>query len=243
MPDIELPKAQLEQAKKLKDLGKKVIAVVFAGRPLAITELLPYCNAVLWAWHGGTMCGIAAAEILFGDFNPCGKLPVTIPHSTGQIPIFYNHNRNEACDSGYYIHRSYLSTNAPSTPLFVFGFGMSYTQFEYSNFEYNFNHNTNYAEVSFDIQNTGSRDGFEIAQCYVRDMVASMSRPVKELKAFKKVFLKAGEKTHICIHLSKDDLSFYNNRGEWIFESGDFKIEIGKSCNDICFETIEYIKL
>lgn len=241
MPDIELPDPQLEQIKELKSLGKKVVAVVFAGRPLALSEMLPYCDAVLWAWHGGTMCGLAAAEILFGDFNPCGKLPVTFPRSTGQIPIFYNHNRNEACDSGYYSHRSYLSTNMLSTPAFVFGFGLSYTEFEYSNFKYNFNKTTNCVEVTFDIKNTGSFDGYEIAQCYVRDMVASMSRPVKELKAFDKVFLKAGETKNVCLFLSKDDLSFYNGKGEWIFESGDFRIEIGKSCKDICFETVQNI--
>ena len=93
--NIELSDAHVECVKKAKEIGKKVVAVIFAGRPLGIESILPYCDAVLWAWHGGTMCGLAAAEILFGDFNPCGKLPVTIPRSTGQIPTQYNHQRNE----------------------------------------------------------------------------------------------------------------------------------------------------
>ena len=241
MTDIELPADQVNCIKEAYENGKKVIAVIFAGRPLAIAEILPYCDAVLWAWHGGTMCGLAAAEILFGEFNPCGKLPVTIPHSTGQIPICYNHNRNERGERWYYTHSSYVATNSVSTPDFVFGYGLSYTNFEYSNFKYQFDETDNKVKLSFDIYNNGEYDGWEIAQCYISDVVASMARPIKELKAFSKEFIKKGEKKNVCFELCKDDLSFYDNRGNWIFEEGDFIIEIGKSCNDICFETTQYI--
>ncbi len=239
MADIELEESQVAQIKNAKLLGKKVIAVVFAGRPLALTHIVEYCDAILWAWHGGTMCGLASAEILFGDFNPCGKLPVTFPRSTGQIPIHYNHNPNEYVTSGYYSHESYVATNSKSTPLYAFGEGLSYTDFEYNNFEYSLSDNA--FKVSFDIENKGEVDGFEIAQCYVRDMVASIARPVKELKAFKKIFIKSGDRKKISFSLSKEDLSFYDARGNFVFEPGKFKIEIGKACNNICFEVVEQI--
>ena len=241
MPNIEISQSQVAYVKKAKEAGKKVIAVIFAGRPLAITEILPYCDAILWAWHGGTMCGIAAAEIIFGDFNPCGKLPITIPRCTGQIPICYNHNRNELVLSGYYNNEPYISTTELSNPLYVFGYGLSYTTFKYCNFDYKFNSNEGVVEVEFDIENIGKHDGYEIAQCYVSDLVASMSRPIKELKAFEKVFVEKGKKKHVKFVLDKDKLSFYNNRAQFIFEEGNFKIEVGKSCNEICYETIQNI--
>jgi len=239
MPDIELAESQIAYLKRAKEYGKKVVAVVFAGRPLGLAEAEKYCDAILWAWHGGTMCGLAAAGILFGEFNPCGKLPVTFPRSTGQIPIHYNHNPNEYVTSGYYSHHKYVSTDSPSTPMYVFGDGLSYTEYEYTDFRCT--HGINALEISFDIENTGVYDGYEIAQCYVRDMVASMARPVKELKAFEKVFIPAGEKKTVSLKLEKSDLSFYNARGEFVFEPGDFQIEIGKSSNNICFKTTEYI--
>jgi len=239
MPDIELAESQIAYLKRAKEYGKKVVAVVFAGRPLGLAEAEKYCDAILWAWHGGTMCGLAAAGILFGEFNPCGKLPVTFPRSTGQIPIHYNHNPNEYVTSGYYSHHKYVSTDSPSTPMYVFGDGLSYTEYEYTDFRCT--HGINALEISFDIENTGVYDGYEIAQCYVRDMVASMARPVKELKAFEKVFIPAGEKKTVSLKLEKSDLSFYNARGEFVFEPGEFQIEIGKSSNNICFKTTEYI--
>jgi len=241
MPNIELPKDQIDAIRKSKALGKKVVAVFFAGRPLAFTEVLDECDAVLWAWHGGTMCGLAAAEILFGDFNPCGKLPITFPRYTGQIPIHYNHNRNEYIGSGYYEHHPYVSTVGTSTPLFVFGEGLSYTEFEYSNFRTSKNGNA--LEITFDINNKGDFDGFEIAQCYICDVVASMARPIKELKAFEKIFIKKGETKTVSFSLTKEDLSFYDRHGDKIFEAGDFKIEIGSSSRDIHFSSTEFLDL
>ena len=242
IPNIELSEEQINLIKAAKELGKKVIAVIFAGRPYAITSIVPYCDAILWAWHGGTMCGQAAAEIIFGDFNPSGKLPVTIPRSTGQIPICYNRQRNEYVADWYSSHNGYVSTDSLSTPLFEFGYGLSYTEYKYSNFAYNFNTDKQRAEISFDVTNTGNYDGFEIAQCYVRDEVASMSRPVKELKSFEKIYLKKGETKRVALSLTKDNLSFYNGRGEFVFEEGNFKLEIGKSSGNICFAINKYIK-
>lgn len=241
MPNIELPSEQVEEIRRAKALGKKVVAVFFAGRPLAFGDILSDCDAVLWAWHGGTMCGAAAAEILFGDFNPCGKLPVTFPRYTGQIPIHYNHNRNEYILSGYYAHHPYVSSLGNSTPLFVFGEGLSYTRFDYTNFTTNKNDDA--FEITFDIHNNGKFDGYEIAQCYISDLVASMSRPIKELKAFEKVFIKKGEKKTITFRLTKEDLSFYDKHGKKIFEPGDFKIEIGSSSRDIHFCLKEFLDI
>lgn len=242
MVNIELPQGQIDCAKRAKEMGKKVIAVIFAGRPLGIESLLPWCDAVLWAWHGGTACGTAAAEIIFGDFNPCGKLPVTFPRSTGQIPIQYNHQRNELGLRWYYEQAHYVARNTASTPLFEFGYGLSYTEFEYSGFEYRFNENENVAEFSCKIRNTGEFDGWEIAECYVNDVAASAARPVKELKAFEKVFIKKGETKEVIFRLTKNDLSFYDIRGNRVFEPGDFVIEIGKSCKNICFAERKYIE-
>ncbi|MBQ8588515.1 MAG: glycoside hydrolase family 3 C-terminal domain-containing protein [Clostridia bacterium] len=237
VPNIEISKSQLECVKAAKAIGGKVIAVIFAGRPLAITEILSYCDAVLWAWHGGTMTGLAASEILFGDFNPCGRLPITLPRSTGQIPINYNHQRNEFGKNWYYETTYYAAINDDCTPAYVFGYGLSYTDFEYNNFEYSFNSKEQKASISFDITNTGKYDGWDTAQCYVTDVVASASRPVKELKAFKKVYIQKGETKKVSLDLTKDDLSFYDLRGNWVFEPGDFVLQIGKNCKDICFES------
>ena len=241
MPNIELPKDQVDAIRKAKALGKKVVAVFFAGRPYALENIIDECDAVLWAWHGGTMCGAAASEILFGDFNPCGKLPITFPRTTGQIPIHYNHHRNEYIWSGYYKHNTYVSTVGNSTPLFAFGEGMSYTTFEYSNFKTSKTENV--FEITFDIQNTGDFDGFEIAQCYIQDIVASMSRPMKELKAFEKVAIEKGQTKTVSFSLTKNDLSFYDRDGKKIFEPGKFKIEVGNSSRDIHFSVTEFLDL
>ena len=239
MPNIELPSEQVEEIRRARALGKKVVAVFFAGRPLAFGDILDDCDAVLWAWHGGTMCGLAAAEILFGDFNPCAKLPVTFPRYTGQIPIHYNHNRNEYVLSAYYEHHPYVSTVGNSTPLFVFGEGLSYTEFEYSNFCTLKKDDA--FEITFDISNNGEFDGHEIAQCYISDLVASMSRPIKELKAFEKVFIKKGETKTVSFSLKREDLSFYDKRGKKVFEKGDFKIEIGSSSRNIHFAETHFL--
>lgn len=239
--DIELRDEDVELVKRIKEQGKKVVVILTIGRPLAVTKIIPYSDAILLAWHGGNMCGLAAAEIVFGEFNPCGKLPVTMPRSTGQIPIRYNHQRHELGVNWYYKNENYVATDSDSTPAFVFGYGLSYTNYEYTNFDCKFSKEEGCAIITFDIQNNGEYDGYEIAQCYISDVVASMSRPVKELKGFKKVFLKKGEKKNIIFKLYKDDLSFYDARGNFIFEEGDFEIEVGKSCSEICYKTNEYI--
>ena len=239
MPNIELPKDQIQAIRQAKKLGKKVVAVFFAGRPLAFGDSLEDCDAILWAWHGGTMGALAAAEILFGEFNPCGKLPVTIPRYTGQIPIHYNHNRNEYVLSGYYEHQAYLSSVGNSTPLYAFGEGLSYTEFVYDNFRCE-KTDTAFA-ITFDIHNKGKFDGFEIAQCYIQDVVASMARPIKELKAFEKLWIKRGETKTVTLRLTREDLSFYDGRGNKVFEPGEFKVEIGTSSLHSCFITTQYL--
>lgn len=232
LADISLSQEQIECARFAKEKGKNVIAVVFAGRPLAITALMHYCDAVLWAWHGGTECGTAAAEILFGDFNPCGRLPVTIPRSTGQIPIFYNHNRNECDLNGYYENKMNYR-DCVSTPLFEFGYGLSYSDFSYGEFKTQLGERG--IEVTMRIKNVGGYDGSDVVQCYVSDVVASASRPIKELKAYKKLFLKKGEERSITLCIPFKELEFYNIQGERVFENGEFEIQVGKSCKNILF--------
>gem|GEM_PF-6020351 len=232
LADISLSQEQIECARFAKEKGKNVIAVVFAGRPLAITALMHYCDAVLWAWHGGTECGTAAAEILFGDFNPCGKLPVTIPRATGQIPIFYNQNRNECDLNGYYENKMNYR-DCVSTPLFEFGYGLSYSDFSYGEFKTQLGEHG--IEVTMRIKNVGGYDGSDVVQCYVSDVVASASRPIKELKAYKKLFLKKGEERSITLSISFKELEFYNIQGERVFENGEFEIQVGKSCKNILF--------
>lgn len=241
-PELELTDKEIALAKELKENGKKVVVILATGRPLVITKILPFADAVLQAWHGGNMCGLAAAEIVFGDFNPCGKLPVTMPRYTGQIPIRYNHQKHELGINWYYENQPYVATNDDSTPAFVFGHGLSYTDFKYDNFKYEFIDKEECVKITFDIENIGNYHGSEIAQCYINDIVASVTRPVKELKAFKKVYIKKGEKAEVEFKLFKEDLSFYDARGNFVFEEGNFKIEVGKSCKDIVFETTEYIK-
>ena len=232
LADITLSQEQINCAKFAKGNNKKVIAVIFAGRPLAITDLMLYCDAVLWAWHGGTMCGQAAAEIIFGDFNPCGRLPITIPRSTGQIPIFYNHNKNECDLNGYYENKMNYR-DCPSTPLFEFGYGLSYTNFSYDKCE--IKTDTNGIKIFMNIKNSGKYDGFDIVQCYVNDVVASVSRPIKELKAYKKLYLKKSEEQNVMLEIPFKELEFYNIHGKRVFENGEFEIQIGRSCKDIVF--------
>lgn len=245
---IELMKYQVDYCKFAKSQGKKVIAVVFAGRPLAITEIMPFCDAVLWAWHPGTMGGLAAAEILYGDFNPCGKLSVTLPRCTGQIPIYYNAPSNARCYNGYYFDTiNYADT--VDTPLFPFGYGKSYTTFEYSDLmidkdeiELEKLEKNGKFKVSVNVKNTGKYDGYEIVQLYVNDLVSTMTRPVKELKAFKKVLIKKGKTKKVEFTLGKEAFRYFNGKKQLVIEPGEFEIQVGTNCVDIFDKKIVNVK-
>ena len=239
LADLNLMGSQSELLAALKATGKPVVATVMAGRPLTIERDLPNCNAVLYAFHPGTMGGPALANLLFGDVNPSGKTPVTFLRTVGQAPLYYAHNRTGRPYNGEML-LSEIGAEAGQTslgntsyyldygayPLFPFGYGLSYTTFRYSDIALD---REVYAEdgtidVSFTLTNTGECDGTETVQVYVRDLVGSVTRPVKELKAFERVALKAGESRRMNVRIPVADLAFYGLDGVKKVEPGDFQL-------------------
>jgi beta-glucosidase len=216
---IELPGDQQKLLESLVATGKPVVLVVMSGRPLAISWAAEHVPAILQAWFLGSESGHALADVLFGTVNPSAKLPVTIPRSSGQIPIYYNHlptGRPPNLDDKY--TSKYL--DVPIGPLYPFGFGLSYTTFEYSDIL------VDGMKVSANVRNAGERPGEEIVQMYIRDPVASVSRPVKELKGFQRVSLRPGESLRVRFTITRHDLEFWNDGG-WIAEPGEFVVWIG----------------
>ncbi len=204
--------------------GKPVVAVLFNGRPLSINGLAERVPAILECWYLGQETGHAVAEVLFGDHNPGGKLPITIPRSVGHLPSFYNFKPSA--------RRGFLFDDV--TPLYAFGFGLSYTTFEISNVRLANDHIgiDGSTRVLADIANTGARAGTEVVQMYIRDRVSSVTRPVKELKGFKKVSLAAGEKATVEIDIVRDSLAFFDIDMRYVVEPGEFTIMVGTSSRD-----------
>jgi beta-glucosidase len=229
--ELGLPGRQQDLLKALLKTGKPVVLVLMNGRPLVLEWENDHVQAILEAWHSGTEAGNAVANILFGKYNPSGKLSMTFPRNEGQIPIYYNHKNtgrpfNPDTPGEKYKSR-YLDVS--NDPLYPFGYGLSYTNFSYSNLKLD---KTSFSSpgalsISVNITNTGRVDGTETAQLYIRDLVGSITRPVKELKGFRKVFLKAGENKTITFTLTANDLAFYNDKLEYKAEPGDFKVFIG----------------
>ncbi len=216
---IDLPGDQQKLLESLVATGKPVVLVVMSGRPLAISWAADHVPAIVQAWFLGIESGHAIADVLFGDVNPSGKLPVTIPRATGQAPIYYNElPTGRPADPKDKYTSKYL--DVAIGPLFPFGFGLSYAKFDYSNLE------INGLTVSATVRNTGSRDGEEIVQMYIGDPVASVSRPVKELKGFQRLALKAGESARVKFTITRRDLQFWSDKG-WVAEPGEFKVWIG----------------
>ncbi len=219
---LDLFGAQNQLADSIFKLGKPVVVYLMNGRPLAIPHIVEKADAVLEGWYAGQETGNAVADILFGNINPSGKLTMTIPRHVGQVPIYYNHK-----PSG----RGFSYMDSDNSPLFPFGFGLSYTTFSYgeprlSAKEMPLDGST---EVEVTITNTGSRRGDEIAQLYIRDKVASVTRPVKELKGFKRISLAPGASATISFSITPDMLSFYNEELQRVVEPGDFEITVGPS--------------
>ena len=231
---LDLPGVQKQLITKLAQLNKPLIVVLFNGRPLAIPEVDKAADAVLEAWLPGTEGGNAVADILSGDYNPSGKLPVTFPRTVGQVPIYYSHKntgRPKQGDSRY--TSRYINT--PNTPLYPFGYGLSFTNFKYSDIQLN-KDSINFNEtlkITTDIKNTGDYEGEEIIQLYIRDMVGSVTRPVKEMKGFKKVSLENGEEKSVTFELTADDLAYYTKGMEYKAEPGNFKVFVGKSSQNV----------
>lgn len=228
--EIGLPGPQQELIEAIHALGKPVVAVVMAGRPLTINWIDENIPAVMNAWHLGTMSGKAIAETLFGDHNPGGKLTITFPKSVGQIPIYYNmKNTGRPFDANNKYTSKYLDVS--NEPLYPFGYGLSYTSFDYSNLQLSSNELTmdGSITVSATIENTGKYTGKEVVQLYIRDLVGSVTRPVKELKGYEKISLNPGESRQVTFTISAKDLEFYTRDMSYKAEPGDFKVFIGTS--------------
>lgn len=234
--NIIIPGVQEDLLKALLTTGKPVVVLINAGRPLVFDYTAEHANAILYTWWLGSEAGNAIADVLFGDYNPSAKLTLTFPLSVGQIPIYYNHlntGRPARDDQDRFYSSSYNDLSI--YPKYEFGYGLSYTTFEYGNLKLNKSKMSlnDQIEVSVDIKNTGKYDGEEIVQLYLRDLIASVSRPVKELKDFRKIKLNSGETKTIKFIIDKEKLSFYNQELQWTAEPGEFALMIGASSRDI----------
>jgi beta-glucosidase len=235
--NIEIPQTQKDLLVALIKTGKPVVLVLFTGRPLALKWENENVTAILNVWFGGSEAGNAIADVLFGDVNPSGKLTTTFPQNVGQIPIYYAHkNTGRPLGEGKWFEKfrtNYLDVS--NDPLYPFGYGLSYTSFNYSDVKLSSNSlktNTSItAQVT--VSNTGSREGKEVVQLYIRDLVGSITRPVKELKGFQKISLKAGESKTVSFTIAVADLKFYNSELKYVAEPGDFKVFIGGNSRDL----------
>ncbi|WP_026704744.1 glycoside hydrolase family 3 N-terminal domain-containing protein [Flavobacterium soli] len=244
--NIDLPGIQKEFLAELKKLGKPIVLVLFNGRPLTLTWENENMDAILEAWFPGSRGGDAVAQTLFGQNNPSGKLPITFPRNVGQVPIYYNHKNTGRPYLGLSDpEQKYKSryTDVDNSPLFAFGYGLSYTTFSYSNLRVSsakikFNQKL---KVTVDVANTGNYDGAEVVQLYIKDVVGSVTRPVRELKGFERVELKKGEKKTVTFEISSEDLKFYNIDMNNVAEAGDFEVFIGGSSNAELKEKFELV--
>ena len=234
--DLHLPGVQEDLVKAIQATGKPVVVLVNAGRPLIFNWTADNVPAIVYTWWLGTEAGNAIANVLFGDYNPSGKLPMTFPREVGQVPIYYNHfsTGRPAKDED---SKNYVSAyiDLKNSPKFPFGYGLSYTKFDYSGLKLSSTKikSNETIKVSFQLSNVGKVAGEEVVQLYLKDKFGSVVRPVLELKDFQKVKLNAGESKTIEFTIDKEKLSFYNNKIEWVAEPGDFELMIGASSADI----------
>ncbi|AZD00584.1 beta-glucosidase BglX [Pseudomonas chlororaphis] len=242
--DLHIPASQRELIKALKATGKPLVLVLMNGRPLALLDENEQADAILETWFSGTEGGNAIADVLFGDYNPSGKLPITFPRSVGQIPTYYNHltigRPFTPGKPGNYTSQYFDDITGP---LFPFGYGLSYTTFSLSDMALSSTtlNKSGKLDASVTLKNTGKRDGETVVQLYIQDVAGSMIRPIKELKNFQKVQLKAGEQKVIHFSISEDDLKFYNAQLKYAAEPGEFKIEIGLDSRDVKQQSFELL--
>ena len=231
---LDLPGRQMELVQAVHAAGKPVVVVLVNGRPLSVGWIVNNAPAILESWMGGSQSGNAIADILFGDVNPGGKLPVTVPRAVGQVPIYYNHmNTGRPPEAQNRYTSKYY--DLPWTPLFPFGYGLSYTTFKIANLQLSAPRivATGKLTVSVEVENTGRRAGDEVVQLYIRDLVASMTRPVKELKGFQRVSLQPGEKRRVEFVLGPEHLGFWNRDMRYVVEPGEFKVMVGSNSVDV----------
>ena len=242
--DITIPESQKILVNALSKTGKPLVLVVMTGRPLALTQENSLATSMIVTWHAGIEAGNAIADVLFGNYNPSGKLSATFPRNLGQVPIFYNH-KNTGRPSGPNspkFQSNYL--DAPNTPLFPFGYGLSYTSFSYGDISISKTNPKGNEKItaSITVTNTGKYDGEEVVQLYIRDVVGSNTRPLKELKGFQKINLKTGESKTVSFSISPADLKFYNHNLKYDWEPGEFHIMIGGNSDDVKMVKVNWAK-
>ncbi len=226
--DLNLPGLQQEMLEEVYKVNQNIVLVLMNGRPLTINWANEHVPAIVEAWQLGTQSGNAIAQVLFGDYNPSGKLTMTFPKNVAHIPVYYNHfNTGRPAREGSAIFWPHYMDQSHE-PLYPFGYGLSYSSFEYSNLKVNVAGDKK-VEVSVTITNASKVDGEEVVQLYIHDRVASIVRPVKELKGFEKMMIKAGDKVDVHFTLTDKELGFYNGEGEFLFEPGEFDVMVGTS--------------
>jgi len=242
--DLNIPQTQRELIRALKATGKPLVLVLMNGRPLTILEENQSADAILETWFSGTEGGNAIADVLFGDYNPSGKLPVTFPRSVGQIPTYYNHlsigRPFTPGKPGNYTSQYFDDTTGP---LFPFGYGLSYTTFALSDMALSSTtlNASGKLDASVMVKNTGKRDGETVVQLYIQDVTGSMIRPVKELKNFQKIMLKAGEQKVVHFTITEEDLKFYNAQLKYAAEPGKFNVQIGLDSQAVTQQSFELL--
>ena len=246
MVNLELRQSQKDLLAALKKTGKPIVLVLFNGRPMVINDEIEKADALLNVWFPGSEAGYAISDVLFGKVNPSAKLPVTFPRNVGQIPLYYNHKNTGRpltdINKWEKFRTAYL--DSPNLPLFPFGFGLSYTTFTYSDINVSAKNLQGNGKLtaSVTLTNTGKYDGAEVVQLYIRDVVGTNTRPLKELKGFQKVMLKASESKTVSFEITPEDLKYYNNELKFDWESGDFQIMIGGNSQDVKSITINWEK-
>jgi beta-glucosidase len=233
---IRLPGMQEELVKAIYATGKPVVVLINAGRPLIFNWTADHVPAILYTWWLGTEAGNAIADVLFGDYNPSAKLPISFPRTEGQIPIYYNYfhtGRPATSDSDRFYRSAYIDLSI--YPKFPFGYGLSYTSFNYGDITLSSASMkaSQSIKATVTVTNAGKYDGEETVQLYLQDVVGSVVRPVKELKGFQKIFLKKGESRQVSFTIDVNKLKFYNSEVKYIYEPGDFKVYIGGSSQDV----------
>ena len=235
---LEIPDVQQALLRELVQLGKPVVLLNFSGRATVLTWENEHVDAIMNVWFGGSEAGDAIADVLFGDKVPSGKLTVTMPQSVGQVPIYYNHlntGRPVAEGADHYIKYASNYLDVRNDPLYPFGYGLSYTTFKYGDLRLSNNEMTPDGSVTatVTVTNTGNRDADEIVQLYIRDVQASVSRPVKELKGFQRVHIAKGESRDVSFSISRKQLSFFDSEGNEVLEPGEFQIMAGPDSRNV----------
>ena len=223
---LNLPGHQEEMINQVAATGKPVVVVLIGGSAITMNKWINNVPAILDAWYPGEDGGNAVANVLFGDYNPAGRLPVTFPVFEGQLPLVYNHKPTGRTDD---------YNNLNGQPLFPFGFGLSYSSFEYSNLKFDHKQfgKSDSTKVYCTIKNTSTRDGEEVVQLYIRDLLSSLAQPIKQLKGFQRIYLKAGESREVSLNITPDQLKMLDAKMQWVVEPGEFRIMIGASSKDI----------